>query len=258
MSKLFDLKDKVVMIVGSSSGLGADAARAFAEAGANLALLARRKDRLDELVAELKSPETEAIAVTCDVTDEESVKNAVEKVIGEYGKIDVLFNNAGTGMMGSVETLTQEDWQRAMDINLAGMFLMSKYVVPHMKERKYGKIINTASVNAIVADKDDNLVRHVYNASKAGVIGLTKGMAASYAKYGITVNAVGPGLFETEMTKNNLFKSEDFLNYYNMVTPMGRPANKGELNGPLLFFASDASSYVTGQFLVVDGGATIV
>ena len=256
---LFDFKDRVAVIAGASSGLGADAARAFAEHGASVAILARRKDRLDELAEEINAKEAgKAFSVQCDVSDEESVKKAVDTIVEHYGKIDILFNNAGIAVGGSVETLSDDDWDKAINVNLKGIIHMSKYVIPVMKNYKYGRIINTASINAILADKPEALWRHSYNTTKAGVIGLTKGMAASYTQYGITVNAVCPGLFESEMTKDTLFKAQDFLNMYNALTPAGRPAARGELNGPLLFFASEGASYVSGQYLLVDGGFSIV
>ena len=135
---------------------------------------------------------------------------------------------------------------------------MSKYVVPHMIEQKYGKIVNISSVNAVLGDKDDMFISHAYNASKAAVRGLTLGMACSYGKYNITVNAIGPALFESEMTKDSLFKSQEFLNSYMAVCPMGRPSRKGELNGTVLYLSSDASSYVTGQYITVTGGLELV
>ena len=127
-----------------------------------------------------------------------------------------------------------------------------------MKEQGYGKIVNISSVNAVIADKNDTFIRHSYNASKSAVLGLTKGMACSYARNGITVNAIGPALFETEMTAGSLFKSEQFLQSYNMANPTGRPGKKGELNGTILYLSSDASSYVQGQYIVVDGGGVLV
>lgn len=257
MSNLFDLTGKVAVITGASSGLGADAARAYAEQGADVALLARRKEKLDAVVKEIQSAGRRAIAVPCDVSREENVKAAVAKVLEHYGKIDILFNDAGIAVGGSVEDLTVEKWDASMNINVKGMFLMCKYIIPGMKERKYGRIVNVASVNAIVADKPAALVRHVYNASKAAVLGLTKGMAASYAQYGITVNAVGPGLFKSEMTADTLFRHEDFMKMYNSLCPASRPGAPGELNGPVLFLSSDACSYTTGQFIVVDGGFSI-
>jgi NAD(P)-dependent dehydrogenase (short-subunit alcohol dehydrogenase family) len=255
---LFDLTGKVAVVTGASSGLGADAAKAYAAQGADVALLARRKEKLDAVVKEIEATGGRAIAVACDVSKEENVKSAVRQVLETFGKIDILLNDAGVAQAGSVETLAAEDWDRSMNINVKGMYLMCKYIIPGMKERKYGRIVNIASVNAILADKADTFVRHVYNASKAAVVGLTKGMAASYAKDGITVNALGPGLFKSEMTADSLFKHEAVMNMYNSLCPASRPGAKGELNGPILFFSSDACSYTTGQFLVVDGGFSIV
>lgn len=258
MSSLFDLSGKVAVVTGASSGLGADAARAYAQTGASVALLARRIEKLEQVKAEIESGGAKAIAVACDVADAGSCQNAVEKVLAEFGRIDILLNNAGVAVRGGVDTITDEDWDRAFDINVKGILHMSRYIIPGMKERGYGKIVNIASVNALVADKSDLFIRHSYNASKSAVFGLTKGMAASYAQYGITVNAIGPGLFESEMTADTLFKSEQFLNAYNARTPSSRPGRRGELNGTILYLSSDASSYVQGQMIVVDGGRTIV
>lgn len=255
---IFDLTGKVAVITGASSGLGADSAVAYAEAGASVALLARRKAKLDGVVAKITEAGYKAIAVQCDVSQEDSVKAAVEEVLNHYGKIDILLNNAGIAKGGSVETLTTEDWDQSMDINVKGIFLMSKYVVPQMKAQKYGRIVNIASVNAVLADKGDALVRHVYNASKAAVLGITKGMAATYAADGITVNAIGPALFSSEMTQDTLFQHQGFMQMYNTICPISRPGKQGELKGPVLFFSSEACSYVTGQCLLVDGGLSIV
>ena len=245
MKDLFDLKGKVAVVAGASSGLGADAARAYAEYGAQVALLARRKERLDELAEEITAAGGTAFAAACDVTVEESVKNAVEQVLTHYGKIDILLNNAGVAIKGSVEDTSAEDWDKVMDINVKGMYLMCKYVIPGMRSRQYGKIVNVASVNAD-------------NASKAAVRGLTMGMAATYMKDNITINSVGPGLFESEMTANTLFKNEEYLESYRKTNPASRPGRQGELNGTILFLSSDASSYVTSQHILVDGGYTII
>ena len=258
MSGMFDLTGKVAGVTGASSGLGADAALAYAEAGADVALLARRVEKLEAVKAQIESTGRRAIAVACDVTNEESVKEAIQTVLNTFGKIDILLNNAGVAVRGGVHEMTEEDWNRSFDTNVKGIFLASKYVVPQMMERGYGKIVNVASVNAVVADKSDLFIRHSYNASKAAVLGLTKGMAASYAQHGITVNAIGPALFETEMTADKLFKSEEFMGYYSYTNPAGRPGQKGELNGTVIYLSSDASSYVQGQFVVVDGGGSIV
>ncbi len=256
--RLFDLTGKVAVVSGASAGLGADAALAYAQAGADVALLARRIEKLEAVKAEIEKTGRKVIAVPCDVTSEESVKTAVEAVLKEFGRVDILLNNAGVAVRGGVDTLSVEDWDKSFNTNVRGMYLMAKYIVPGMKERQYGKIVNIASVNAVIADKNDIFIRHSYNASKAAVLGLTKGMACSYARYNITVNAIGPALFETEMTANTLFKSEQFLNGYNMLNPSGRPGKKGELNGTVLYLSSDASSYVQGQFIIVDGGGALV
>lgn len=251
MNNLFDLTGKVAVITGASSGIGAQVAKAFAEQGADVALLARRYDRLEALSKEIEDTGRKAIPVKCDVTKEEEVIAAVEKILATFGKIDILMNNAGVASMCSVDLLEESEWDRVIDTNLKGVFLMSKHVVKHMKERKYGKIINTASICGIVGSKHAPL--HAYNASKGGVINLTKGLATSLAQYGITVNGIGPALFETEMTKGSLFEGNN-LKLYNQVCPVGRPGNPGELNGAAIYFASDASSYTTGQTLFVDGG----
>ncbi|HIS11076.1 MAG TPA: SDR family oxidoreductase [Candidatus Avibacteroides excrementipullorum] len=258
MKNYFDFTGKVAVVTGASSGLGADAAKAYAECGASVALLARRKEKLAGVAEEIKALGGKVITVACDVTDEQMVKAAVDEVISSLGRIDILLNNAGVAVAGAVHQLSEADWDKVLDTNLKGMYLMCKHVVPHMMGQNYGKIVNLSSVNAIIGDKVPVLARHSYNASKAGVRGLTLGMAASYGVYGITVNCVGPGLFESEMTENTLFKNEQFMNAYNNGNPMGRPGRRGELNGTILYLSSDASSYVTGQYIVVDGGMSEV
>ncbi len=255
---MFNLNGKIAVVTGASSGLGKDAAIAYAKEGANVCLLARRVDKIEGVAKEIEGLGVESIALKCDVTNEEEVKAAVEKIVDKFGRIDILLNNAGVAVRGGVETLSEEDWNKSMDTNVKGIYLMCKYVIPVMKKQNYGKVVNVSSINAILADKADIFIRHSYNASKAAVLGLSKGMAASYAQYGITVNSVCPGLFESEMTEDTLFKSDEFLKSYNYLCPASRPAKKGELNGTILYFSSDASSYVTGQHIVVDGGLSIV
>lgn len=257
-NNLFNLKDKVAVVTGASSGLGKRAAIAYANYGADVILLARRLEKLEEVKQEITKIGRACLTIKCDITKEEEVKEAVNTIINKFGHIDILLNNAGIAIKGGVVTLEESEWDKSFNTNVKGIYLMSKYIVPHMKEKHYGKIVNIASVNAVIADKEDIFIRHSYNASKSAVLGLTKAMACSYAKYGITVNAIGPGLFETEMTENTLFKSDEFLNIYNKLNPSNRPGYKEEVNGTIIYLSSDASSYVQGQFIIIDGGASLV
>jgi gluconate 5-dehydrogenase len=258
MANLFNLEGRVAVVTGASSGLGADAAVAYAEQGADVALLARRVDKLDATAKKVEALGRRALSVACDVMDEGSVAAAIDEVIAGFGRIDILLNNAGIAVRGGVDTLELEDWNRIVATNLTGVFLVSKYVIPHMRKSGYGKVVNTASINAVIADKDPTLWRHAYNATKAGVRGLTAGMAASYGADNITVNSIGPGLFESEMTEKTLFVHEGFMTMYNGLVPLGRPGARGELNGTIIYLSSDASSYVSGQHIIIDGGFSII
>lgn len=255
MRNLFDLTGKVAIITGASSGIGVQLAKTFADQGASVAILARRYEKLEGLSKEIEAMGGKAFPVKCDVTREEDVIKAVAAIIDKFGKIDILINNAGVASAGSVENVEEAEWDRVMDANVKGAFLMSKHVVKHMKERKYGKIVNVASVCGLIGSKNAPL--HAYNASKGAVINLTRGMGTSLIQHGITVNGIGPSLFRTEMTETSLY-SEDYLKMYNAVCPAGRPGNTDELDGAVIYFASDASSYTTGQTLFVDGGLTSV
>lgn len=255
---MFNLKGRVAVVTGASSGLGADAARAYADCGADVALLARRIDKLEAMADELTKKGVKALAIRCDVTKEEDVAAAVKKIVDRFGRIDILLNNAGVAIGGGVDTISMDDWKRVMDVNVNSIFLMSRHVVPVMRNAGYGRIVNIASINATIADKIPAMVRHAYNTSKSAVLGLTKGMAASYGVYGITTNSIGPGLFESEMTENTLFKSDEFMNFYSYQNPVGRAGRKGELNSTIIYLSADESGYVNGQHIIVDGGISIV
>lgn len=165
MNKYFDLTGKVAMVTGASSGLGASAAVAYAEAGAKVAVLARRLEKLEETKKKIEAVGGTAIAIRCDVSREEDVKKAVETIVREFGTIDIVLNAAGIVVLGGVDALDVEGWDKACATNLRGPFLTAKYVIPYMKEKNYGKIVNIASVNALYADKEDWIARHSYNAT---------------------------------------------------------------------------------------------
>ncbi|SFC21056.1 SDR family NAD(P)-dependent oxidoreductase [Clostridium uliginosum] len=251
MSNLFDLSGRVAIVTGASSGIGVQMAKSLAEHGADVAIFARREEKLKEVAKEIEVIGVKALPVKCDVTHEDEVKAAVATVLEKFGKIDILVNNAGVASRFGVLDLEENEWDRVMNTNVKSIYLVSKYVAKHMIDQKYGKIINTSSIFGIVGSASAHL--HVYEASKGAVINLTKGMAASWAQYGITVNSIGPSLFKSEMTEHTLFV-DSFLKMYNAVCPSHRPGKEGELNGAVIYFASDASNYTTGQILFVDGG----
>lgn len=257
MTNLFDLTGKVAVISGASSGIGIQHAKILASQGANLAILARRFEKLREVAKEIEAeyPGIKVLPLQCDVTVEAQIKEAVDKIIETYGKIDILMNNAGVVDAVPLHLLTEEAWDKVIDADVKSVFLLSKHVIPYMMKAKYGRIINTASMLGVGGSV--SVPTHSYNAAKAAVINLTRGMAAFYGKFGITVNAIGPSLFQSEMTEKTLF-AEPFLSYYNQTCPLGRPGKEGELSGAVLYFASDASSYTTGQTLMVDGGWTAI
>lgn len=255
MENIFDLTGKVAVVTGASSGLGVQFAKILAKYGADLTIIARRLERLQELSKEIESMGRKCLAVKCDVTIEKEIENAVNETVKTYGKIDILVNNAGVGTVGPTETLSEADWDKVVDTNLKGIFLFSKQAARHMIEKKYGKIINTASIYGVVGNSFFPTV--AYHASKGGVVNLTRALAAEWAKHNITVNAIGPGFFPSEMTQS-VINDANFNKYLEAYCPMKRWGKDGELNGILIYFASDASSYTTGQTVCVDGGWTAI
>ncbi|WP_238652844.1 SDR family NAD(P)-dependent oxidoreductase [Paenibacillus piscarius] len=254
MSNLFDLSGKVAVVTGAAGGIGVEISLALAGAGADVALLDLQLDKLELVRQQIEAQGRQVLPLHCDVTSGTEIEAVVVRILEHFGRLDILVNNAGVASAGSVEEVDEAEWDRVMDTNVKSIYLMSKAVIPAMKEQRRGRIINLASICGVNGMKMAPV--HAYNASKGAVVNLTRGMCATLAPYGITVNAVGPSLFPSGMT--HALYQDQFLKKFNTLCPMGRPGNPDELNGAVLYFASDASSYTTGQTLYVDGGWTAV
>jgi len=252
---LFDLSGRVAVVTGASSGIGAQLARAMAGAGAQVVVSARRKDRLEALVGELIDEGFHASAVPCDVSVDADIDALADAVVGAHGRVDVLVNNAGITEIGPAEDEDAEIWRRVLSTNLDGVFFCAQRFGRVMLGQQSGSIVNVASVLGLVGS--GQIPQASYAASKGAVVNLTRELAAQWARRGVRVNAIAPGWFESEMT-GEMFADERSQRWMAGRTPMGRPGHEGELDGALLYLASDASSFVTGQVLAVDGGWTIV
>lgn len=246
---LFDIEGKIALVTGSSQGLGLSMATALGKAGASVVLNGRNKSKLDKAVKELLKQGIKAHSYLFDVSDKKQVSNAVEEIEDEVGGIDILVNNAGVQKRALLEDFKESDWDEIIRINLKGVFLVSQCVARGMIARKSGKIINICSMQSELARPTIG----PYAASKGGVKMLTKSMAAEWMKYNIQVNGIGPGYFLTEMTRSMADKKE-FDAWLKSRTPANRWGRPEELNGALIFLSSEASSYVNGHILYVDGG----
>ncbi|KAK2951949.1 putative Gluconate 5-dehydrogenase [Blattamonas nauphoetae] len=251
--KIFDIKDKVALVTGASSGLGVQFANYLAECGCKVAVCARRKERLDSLVTELTAKGVEALAVKCDASKPDEVSACVQEVKAKFGRIDILINNAGVGTTAPATDMTNDMWLSVIDINLNGVYWFAREVGKIMVAQKYGKIVNIGSIHSNLAISEAVHPVPAYAASKGGVQMLTKALAAEWAKHNITVNAIGPAYFGSEMTEAAI-GNKAFTDFIAMRCPTGRVGKEGELNGALHYFSSDASSYTNGQLLTIDGG----
>ena len=252
---MFNLKGRVAVITGASSGLGRQMCQAFAERGASLVILARRFDRLKELKKELESKGTKVLAIECDVTSTEKINKAAEITEQVFGKVDILVNCAGASRDKGVLEMTDEEWDFTIATDLTSVFKVTRAFGNIMKKNNYGRIINIASMYGLVGNTAMGTV--AYHASKGGVVNFTRAVAAELAKFNITCNCICPGYFETELTKAVL-DTEDFKNYMKQTVPIGRYGVEGELNAAAIFLGSDEASYVTGSILTVDGGYTAI
>lgn len=251
----FGLTDRVAVVTGASAGLGIGFVEALAGAGARIVAAARRHERLVELAERLTGEGAEVLPVACDVTLESDVDALLQQTLERFGRVDVLVNNAGVTEIVAAEEDTLESFRRVMDINLQGVFLCTQRFGRAMLESGGGSIVNVASMLGMVGV--GQIPQASYAASKGGVINMTREIAAQWARRGVRVNAIAPGWFESEMT-GEMFADAASQKWMKSRTPMGRTGHPGELDGALLFFASDASSFVTGQTLAVDGGWTSV
>lgn len=250
-SELFSVSGKVVVVTGASSGLGAHFVELLGRSGATVVMAARRTERLKSMLEQLPG----GLAVECDVTNDQDCRRVVDQTIAEFGHVDILVNNAGLSIPAPVKDETVESFRQVLDVNLVGTFSMSRYAGTAMAERGQGSIVNIASIVGMVGL--GRMPQASYAASKAAVVNLTRELAAQWARKGVRVNAIAPGFFPSEMT-SGLFDSDAGTAWVDRLTPMGRSARADEMDGALLYLASEASSYVTGAVLPVDGGWTAV
>lgn len=252
VKELFDLKDTVAIVTGGSRGIGKEMAEGLAEAGASLMLCARRASWLEETVAEMRAKGFTVEWIECDVSDPESVELMVKQTVKTIGPPSILINNAGVSWGAMPEDMSIEKWRLVLDTNLTGCFLTAQAVGREMLKTGKGSIINIASIAGLTSFANGPFYAG-YVASKAGLIGLTRELAASWGRRGIRVNAVAPGFFHSRLADPVIDIYERSIQENNIIPRIGEP---GELKGIAVFLASDASSYITGQTIAVDGGMT--
>jgi gluconate 5-dehydrogenase len=248
---LFNLNDKTALITGSGSGLGYILALGLAQYGCRVILNGRNTEKLAQAVEQLKDQGFDVAGYAFDIVDSKEVETVIGQIKTEVGPIDILVNNAGIQKRAPLEDFPEEDWDKLIDINLKGSYIMAKAVVKDMIERKSGKIINICSLQSELGRP----TIAPYAASKGGLKMLTRAMANEWAKYNIQVNAIGPGYFKSEMTRP-LYENKEFDEWLCKRTPSNRWGNQEELIGAAVFLASEASSFVNGQIIFVDGGIT--
>ena len=249
---LFDLTGRVAVITGGSVGLGRQMAAALAELGADLVLCARKKERCEQAAAELRALGGKALAVACDVRNYSDIQKLASETLAQFGRIDILINNAGTSWGTPLEEMTLEQWNKVIETNLTGTFLCSQTLGKFMTAQKKGKIINIASTAGLRGSPPE-FQAIGYHASKGGVIAFTRDLARKWGCHNVHVNAIAPGWFPTHMSEVVIERNKQNIL---RATPLGRVGNDCDLKGAAAFLASDASDFVTGQVLVVDGGQT--
>ena len=252
---MFNLKGRVAVISGASSGLGKQMAKGFAEAGADLVILARRVEKLEELKIELETLGVKVLACKCDVTLTEDIDNAAKETEKVFGKVDILVNCAGSSKDKGVLDMNDEEWDFTIATDETSVFKMTRAFGNIMKKNNYGRVINIASMYGMVGNTEIPTI--AYHSSKGAVINFTRAAAAELAPYNITVNCICPGYFYTELT-TAVLDTDMFKQFADTHVPMKRYGKEGELNAGAIFLASDEASYVTGVILPIDGGYTCV
>jgi gluconate 5-dehydrogenase len=253
IAELFDLSGRSAIVTGGSRGLGEEMAEGLAEAGASLMLCARREQWLTPALDAFRSRGVAVEGAICDVSDAGQVQAVVDKTIAAFGKIDILINNAGISWAAEPEAMPLDKWQKVIETNLTGTFLFSQAAGREMLKRQSGCIINVASIAGMTGSVSTS---HWvgYAASKAGIIGMTRELAATWGRSNIRVNAIAPGYFHSRLADPAIVHAEPQIK---ATSPMPRVGDAGELKGVAVFLASDAASYITGQTIIVDGGRTI-
>ena len=255
MSALFDLTGKVAVVTGAGAGLGANFSRALAEAGAAVVCADINTEHAERTASKLTRDGFKAVAVHADVTNEADIEQMIQRAVDEFGSVDILVNNAGIAAgIAAPESVPLDEWKRTVDVNLTGVFACAQAAARTMiKAGKGGSIINLASILGFAASEP--VAASAYAATKGAVVNLTRDLAVHWAQHDIRVNALGPAYFPSDMT-GGILEDKSLLAEIERRTPMGRVGRPNELDGPIVFLASDASSYITGQTLYVDGGWT--
>jgi NAD(P)-dependent dehydrogenase (short-subunit alcohol dehydrogenase family) len=249
MSGLFDLSGQVAVVTGTSRGLGQYFARALARAGADLVLTSRDRKTLASFESEISGLGRRSVSLDLDVRNQESIQKMAAAAHETFGRIDILVNNAGCNVRKPALEVTWDDWNLILDTNLRGSFFVAQAVARHMIERKYGRIINVGSVTSVAGYAGLG----PYGASRGGIRQLTMSLADDWGKFGITVNTLAPGWFRTAQNKV-MYEDTEWVEYLTERIPLKRPGQPDDLDGAIVFLASEASRYVTGQTLLVDGG----
>lgn len=252
----FQLKGNVAIVTGGARGLGKAMATALAQAGSHIVIADLDLDEAQKTAHELQNEGVETLAIQVDVTKPEQIEQMVNTIVAKFGRIDILFNNAGIAQHVKIEEMDVRDWLKIMDVNLNSVFFVSQAVGRVMIKQKRGSIINISSMSGLIVNTPQG--QAAYNTSKAGVIMLTKSLAAEWAQHNIRVNTIAPGYMKTELTRPFFEGNSDMVKLWIDLTPMKRPGNPDELAGIALYLASDASSFTTGGVFVVDGGYTVL